>query len=256
MNGEVSCKRAKLLVGYEIKWQLVDALSGDVEITNFAQLTGIEADVLASLHRRISIADYCLRHWASKQQNTLGPINFDILPFVLECNCIKLDPNGKLRLLLGSMHRLWDSPSISAIELEICTFTESCMANKAELELHWKCVEDQQSLREQISGRNGVCFVANNSILPRNGAGAPLISAVPFISPPELEETFVLPHFGEVSGMLVPTGVTVITGGGFHGKTTLLRVIAFGVYNKAPGDGREFAVSIETTAAIRAEDGR
>lgn len=40
------------------------------------------------------------------------------------------------------------------------------------------------------------------------------------------------------------------------GKSTLLRALAVGVYNKIPGDGRELAVTDPGAVTIRAEDGR
>jgi predicted ABC-class ATPase len=60
----------------------------------------------------------------------------------------------------------------------------------------------------------------------------------------------------EVTGLVIPKGVSLIVGGGYHGKSTLLRCIAAGVYNKIPGDGREFCVTVESAVTIRAEDGR
>ena len=103
-----------------------------------------------------------------------------------------------------------------------------------------------------------MAFVSNGSILPRaqSCSDAPAINAVPFQSPKSLEAEFHLPHAGIVRGMLIPVGVTIITGGGFHGKSTLLKAIACGVYDKVPGDGREFVVAIHDSCVIRAEDGR
>ncbi|CAN0498033.1 unnamed protein product, partial [Ectocarpus sp. 8 AP-2014] len=77
-----------------------------------------------------------------------------------------------------------------------------------------------------------------------------------FRSPESLRREFRLPHRGVVKGMLVPRGVTVIVGGGYHGKSTLLRALAVGVYDKVPGDGRELAVADPGAVTIRAEDGR
>lgn len=57
-----------------------------------------------------------------------------------------------------------------------------------------------------------------------------------------------------LSGLVVPRGVTLIVGGGYHGKSTLLRCIACGVYNKVPGDGREFCVTVNDAVSVRAED--
>lgn len=56
--------------------------------------------------------------------------------------------------------------------------------------------------------------------------------------------------------MGIPKGVTLIVGGGFHGKSTLLNAIQLGVYNHSPGDGREFVCTDPTAFTIRAEDGQ
>ncbi len=56
--------------------------------------------------------------------------------------------------------------------------------------------------------------------------------------------------------MGIKRGVTLIVGGGYHGKSTLLKAIERGVYNHIPGDGREFVLTVEDAVKIRAEDGR
>ncbi|KAL3771862.1 hypothetical protein ACHAWU_004421 [Discostella pseudostelligera] len=58
-------------------------------------------------------------------------------------------------------------------------------------------------------------------------------------------------------GMIIPRGVTLIVGGGYHGKSTLLhQALVMGVYDTVPGDGRERCVSHADAVSIRAEDGR
>jgi predicted ABC-class ATPase len=59
-----------------------------------------------------------------------------------------------------------------------------------------------------------------------------------------------------ISGLGIPKGVTLIVGGGYHGKSTLLRALERGVYPHIPGDGREYVVTSSDTVKIRAEDGR
>ena len=65
-----------------------------------------------------------------------------------------------------------------------------------------------------------------------------------------------LPHKGKVTGMGIPEGITVIVGGGYHGKSTLLKALEQGVYNHICGDGREYVVADNSGMKIRAEDGR
>lgn len=117
---------------------------------------------------------------------------------------------------------------------------------------------DQNYLREQLPGRGLIAFIGDGSCLPR-AAGhrdTPAEKAVPFRSPDSLRTTFQLPSGREVAGMGVPAGVTVIVGGGYHGKSTLLKALERGVYNHVAGDGREFAITVDSAASLRAEDGR
>ncbi len=124
---------------------------------------------------------------------------------------------------------------------------------------HVETVEDADSLRKQLPERNLVAFVANGAILPRRSGvdDRPLSSeAVPFQSPPSLEVELKCPNKGLISGMGIPQGVTLIVGGGYHGKSTLLKAIELGIYNHVPDDGREFVVTDPAAIKIRAEDGR
>lgn len=163
------------------------------------------------------------------------------------------------------------------------------------------CIEDQEVLRQQLrlSGeqltpvfarlpltyRVGlVAFVINGAILPRASGVSDLPlsaskkSTVHFESPPSLLNSFYLPHRGKVEGMGIPKGVTMIAGGGFHGKSTLLDALAKGCYNHVPGgkidficisapkqrltpiffvaDGREFVVTSPNIVSLQSEDGR
>ena len=118
--------------------------------------------------------------------------------------------------------------------------------------------EDQQALRTMLP-KLGLCaFVANGSILPRaSGVSAkPMEGAVAFQSPPELAVTLDLPRRGRITGMGIPKGVTLIVGGGYHGKSTLLKALELGVYDHIARDGREYVVTDPTAVKIRAEDGR
>lgn len=123
---------------------------------------------------------------------------------------------------------------------------------------HVHAVEDARALREQLSGRGLVAFVADGARLPRASGidDRPLDESVPFCSPESLRVTLDTPHSGAIRGMGIPAGVTLIVGGGFHGKSTLLRAIERGVYDHVPGDGRERVVAVHTAVKVRAEDGR
>ena len=131
--------------------------------------------------------------------------------------------------------------------------------NAAECRRHVETVEDADWLRQQLAENGLVAFVADGSILPRRSGvdNSPLLNnAVAFQSPPSLKVEFNCPNRGLISGMGIPAGLTLIVGGGYHGKSTLLRAIELGVYNRIPGDGREFVVTNPAAVKIRAEDGR
>ncbi|MEE8423624.1 MAG: ABC-ATPase domain-containing protein [Thermodesulfobacteriota bacterium] len=123
---------------------------------------------------------------------------------------------------------------------------------------HIETGEDADVLRDKLSSLNLVAFVADGSNLPRFSGidDRPLKSGIPFCAPESLRVEVELPNKGTIRGMGIPKGVTLIVGGGFHGKSTLLRAIERGVYNHIPGDGREFVVTDPTAVKIRAEDGR
>jgi len=125
---------------------------------------------------------------------------------------------------------------------------------------HIETVEDADGLRQQLRQHGLVAFVADGAILPRRSGvdDRPLQdeSVVPFQSPAAQRVELVCPNRGAIRGMGVPRGVTLIVGGGYHGKSTLLRAIELGVYNRIPGDGREFVVADEAAVKVRAEDGR
>ncbi|WP_220681829.1 ABC-ATPase domain-containing protein [Methanofollis formosanus] len=128
----------------------------------------------------------------------------------------------------------------------------------AALDRHLEVTEDADHLRSALQDRGLVAFVADGAVLPRASGvdDRPLKGAVPFVSPPSLRVEIDLPNRGTVAGMGVPAGITLIVGGGFHGKSTLLRAIERGVYTHVPGDGREYVVADPTAVKIRAEDGR
>ena len=118
--------------------------------------------------------------------------------------------------------------------------------------------EDQEAVRHILKEEKLVAFVANGSVLPRKSgvSDLPMADSVPFQSPASMERTFKLPHKGEITGMAIPEGITLIVGGGYHGKSTLLEAIQMGIYDHIEGDGREFVITDDTALKLRAEDGR
>lgn len=120
--------------------------------------------------------------------------------------------------------------------------------------------DEQDTIRKELENNNLVSFIANGSILPRESgiSNKPLRAkqVIPFQSPPEYEVTLRLPSGNQITGMGIKQGVSLIIGGGYHGKSTLLQAIERGVYNHQNEDGREFVITDDRAVKIRSEDGR
>ncbi|KAI6839394.1 hypothetical protein KC340_g7941 [Hortaea werneckii] len=161
------------------------------------------------------------------------------------------------RTVLGQ--QAWQILAVNVVELVQQSLLYGSL-DQAKLGQHVISVENQSALRAQLAPANLIAFVANGAILPRaSGASAAPMDpkkAIRFQSPKELEVSFPLPDGSTASGMGVARGITLLTGGGFHGKSTLLEAIQLGIYNHIPGDGRELIVTDPTAVKIRAEDGR
>lgn len=125
---------------------------------------------------------------------------------------------------------------------------------------HIETVEDAEFVREKLAELGLIAFVADKAVLPRASGidSRPLSSKdlVLFETCQSIRVTINLPNHGELTGMGIPKGVTLIVGGGYHGKSTLLSALEYGIYNHIPGDGREFVITSVDAVKIRAEDGR
>lgn len=129
---------------------------------------------------------------------------------------------------------------------------------KAELEKTIFLAEDQHYIREEMKKQDIVAFIADGSMLPRESgvSDRPLKDGTAFKSPESMAVVLNLPHQGKMRGMGIKKGITLIVGGGYHGKSTLLKALERGVYNHIAGDGREYVITNETALKLRAEDGR
>ena len=130
--------------------------------------------------------------------------------------------------------------------------------NPQEVRAVSELAEDQQFIRQEIKRRGLVAFVADGAVLPRESgvSSRPMKGGVAFSSPDSLRVEMELPHRGRITGMGLKEGITLIVGGGYHGKSTLLKALELGVYNHVAGDGREYVITDETALKLRAEDGR
>ena len=118
--------------------------------------------------------------------------------------------------------------------------------------------DDQHHIRTVLPEMGLCAFVADGSVLPRESgvSSRPMKGGVKFKSPEKMKVSIQLPHRGEITGMGMRKGITLIVGGGYHGKSTLLKALELGVYNHIAGDGREYVITDDTAVKIRAEDGR
>ena len=130
--------------------------------------------------------------------------------------------------------------------------------NVSQLEQQVELMIDQEEIRQQLVKRDLVAFVANGAILPRKSgvSDLPMNNAIEFKSPKQYEIVMKLSSGKVIKGMGIPKGITLIVGGGYHGKSTLLEALERGVYNHIAGDGREYVITNQDAMKIRAEDGR
>lgn len=130
--------------------------------------------------------------------------------------------------------------------------------DKKEIESVLFLADDRQFIRDKLGEMGLTAFVANGSVLPRESgvSDKPMRGGIPFESPESMEVTLQLPHKGRIMGMGIKKGITLIVGGGYHGKSTLLKALELGVYDHIAGDGREYVITASDAVKIRAEDGR
>ncbi|ASK60937.1 ATPase [Virgibacillus phasianinus] len=168
------------------------------------------------------------------------------------CLSVGLPANGR-RINGKEAEKLFKQAIPSIINKSIFTISDR------EIEQANILADQQQAIREKMKAHNWIAFIANGSILPRASgvSDRPLKQAVPFTSPTENEVEISIPHREQLlKGMAIKSGITLIVGGGYHGKSTLLEAIERGVYNHTSKDGREYVLTDPDAVKIRAEDGR
>ena len=187
---------------------------------------------------------------------------------VLERTACRIDPSSGDIILRMEIGFPANGRTINARELEkiLFDFVPECVkhallyknVDAKRLRSIIDLAEDQHYIREMLPKRGLCAFVADGSILPRESgiSPRPMKGGVKFRSPKELEVTMELPHRGKITGMGIRKGITLIVGGGYHGKSTLLKALELGVYDHIAGDGREYVITDHTAMKIRAEDGR
>lgn len=228
--------------------------------------TGLEWLKQQSPAYQIAARDYLARQFAAfaKQENsvsisTTGQTVLDSTAVVFTDEGIEL----RFRINLPAEGRsILAKKAINIMTFHLPKYIRKATIDR-ELDIdalkhHCEVVEDQVMLRDQLQAKGLVAFVANGSVLPRlaGNCDLPMKDAVPFTSPNSLEVSLNRPNQGEITGMGIPAGVTLIVGGGFHGKSTLLNALEKAIYDHIPGDGREGVVTLNDACKIKAEDGR
>jgi predicted ABC-class ATPase len=283
-KGYKAYKDIKGLYAFGLYTLIIDHVQGDpfaapsrVRVRLPIERTEFPKDLCNNTVRRIAFCDYLARRfdggihlWTKghRGMGTSGLVEIDRGgQEILERNAVFIDKeNLEARFMVGlpaAGRTILGKEALGIFFEEIPKVVEGSLlyrsVDQKEIRRYIDVAEDQDAMRRLLGERRLVAFVADGSVLPRRSGvdDRPLGSGVvPFKGPPELEVDLELPHRGRIRGMGIPQGVTLIVGGGFHGKSTLLNAIERGVYNHIPDDGREYVVANQTAVKIRAEDGR
>lgn len=253
------------------------ASPSQIRISVSGKVAGIPSKYFNKKHKRIATQDYLLRKIGSeiaKNSKQRGSGKSGLMHIsrcgqeVLERTACQInDRDGEItvRLEVGFPA---NGRTINAGELERILFhilpdivNRTALYKNidiAELDDVMRLTENQFFIRNEMKNRELTAFIADNSILPRKSgiSAEPLKDAVKFRAPESMKIKMDLPDGTAIYGMGIPKGVTLIVGGGYHGKSTLLEALQMGVYDHVAGDGREYVFSDVSSVKIRAEDGR
>lgn len=263
----------------------IDHVQGDpfaapsrVSVKIAGRQAGFPEEYYQEKHRRIALEDHLIRLFhreisgASFKAKGSGKSGLMAISHpgqeVIERSACHVDPAHGDVLMRFSVGFPANGRSINARELEKILFQylptaveKACLyANIAQNKCRQviELADDQKYIREQMKAEGLIAFIANGSVLPRESGVSerPMQDAVPFQSPKSMEVTWQLPHRGTIQGMAIHEGITLIVGGGYHGKSTLLQTLEKTVYPHIAGDGREYVATDTSAMKIRSEDGR
>ena len=263
----------------------IDHVQGDpfaapssLSIIMQASSHGFPMEYISPQHRRIMLQDYLLRGFYRElkkyDHKTGGSGKSGTLSVsscgqeVLERSALTLDETDGSLILRFSAGFPAAGRTTLAMELKkmLFEYVPACVskmlryntANKALIKDWISLSDDQKAIREQLSEKNLVSFIANGAILPRMSGvdDRPMKDGIRFRSTVEDEVTLILPENRSITGLGIKKGITLIVGGGYHGKSTLLKALERGVYDHIPGDGREYVITENSAMKLRAEDGR
>ncbi len=247
-----------------------------VRIIMNRKVTGIPDELLDSKSKIIAVSDFLTREFYKKAEiysqkiNATGGSGMIVIDrcgqemlertsVLIKDNRVEVRfeiglPAAGRRVLGKEANRIFSQTLVKIVDTAL--LYENIDHN--ELKNQISLMIDQEYIREELKRRNLVAFVANGSVLPRESgvSDKPLRDGIPFCSPKSFETDMDLPSGKHISGMEIEKGITLIVGGGYHGKSTLLKALERGVYNHILGDGREMVITCFDAVKIRAEDGR
>ncbi|MBM6905078.1 ABC-ATPase domain-containing protein [Collinsella tanakaei] len=242
-----------------------------------ARTAGFPRSLFDTPHRKVALEDVLIRRFAQAASRVSfkvgGSGKSGLLatsrpgPEVLARSACEVSRDGSITLRfeagLPAHGRTVDARACERMLLDLVPrcVDEALVCDDRALAVAQRAVDladDQQAVRDELGRLGLVAFVADGSVLPRaTGVSAkPLKGARPFAAPASMRVSIDLPHRGPTSGMGIARGITLIVGGGYHGKSTLPRALQDGVYNHVAGDGRELVITDATAVKLRAEDGR
>ena len=263
----------------------IDHVQGDpfaspskVSVRVAGRTAGFPQELYGGDHQRIALQDELTRQFGRRAEQfafkAKGSGKSGLISVsrcgqeVLERTACRIDPKSGDVVLRMEIGFPANGRTINARELEkiLFDFVPECVKHALfyknidakRLRAIVDLAEDQHYIREMLQ-KLGLCaFVADGSVLPRESgiSARPMKGGVVFRSPDELKVELDLPHRGKITGMGIRRGITLIVGGGYHGKSTLLKALELGVYDHIAGDGREYVITDDTAMKIRAEDGR
>ncbi|WP_290942058.1 ABC-ATPase domain-containing protein [Fibrobacter sp.] len=246
-----------------------------IMIKSSLQMLGYPSEWGGTFERRLALSDFLFRRLGKvvreKYPGKDASIVFDAAgPEMLVRNSLWVD-NGELRACLqvrlpGDGRKIQAEDAAEILTMVLPDLVSAGLYNsyeskpegvEPELLEYYRVLAERKEILSQLEERGLCAFVPDRAVLPRASglSELPMDGAVPFKAPAEMEVT--LDVCGrEIRGMGIPKGITVITGGAFHGKSTLLQALTKAVYPHVPGDGREGIVISESAVRVGVEDGR
>lgn len=239
------------------------------------QMLGYPSEWGGTFERRLALSDFLLRRMSAvvkeKYPDRDAAVVFDVAgPEMLVRNSLWID-NGELRAVLqvrlpGEGRKIQSEAAAEILTMVLPDLVSASLYNEGsrceggvlpELTAHYNVLADRAVVLRELETRGLAAFVPDGAVLPRASGISedPLEGAIPFEAPAEMAVTLNV-NGRDVRGMGIPKGVTVITGGAFHGKSTLLQALTRSVYPHVPGDGREGIVIDESALRVGVEDGR